>query len=148
MDTQMRVAFEDAVKCGGGEMWINIVNIVAFWVSNFSLDKRDAIQKSTAPCLYFEVHQMMEGEEGGRGEKRDGDWWGGAGVVDTTGHAVVTAAAHTNGKSQTASQIRLWAQRIVRAEELIGNHVCGLRTNSVTGPQSGSDFEWVKQSHV
>lgn len=81
MDTQMRVAFEDAVKCGGGEMWINIVNIVAFWVSNFSLDKRDAIQKSTAPCLYFEVHQMMEGEEGGEGEKPDGDWWGGAGVV-------------------------------------------------------------------
>lgn len=30
MDRQMHVAFEDAVKCGGGEMQINIVNIVAF----------------------------------------------------------------------------------------------------------------------
>lgn len=30
MDRQMRVAFEDTVKCGGSGMWINIVDIVAF----------------------------------------------------------------------------------------------------------------------
>lgn len=135
----MRVAFEDAVKCGGGEMRINIVNIVAFWVSNsvwinVTLSKNQQLHAFTLKLI-----KWWRGRVGG---KTRGRLVRCCRCSNTTGHAVVTAAAHTSGKSPTRSKIRLWAQRMVRAEELIGNHVCGLQTNSVTGPRSGRAPSW------